>query len=260
MGDFFSPQEITPKAYQPGVGMGTTTDVLSQIMSTLGYNPGQKNINPLMSNPFSSLFSTPGKDGAPPMNTLDFMTQMAGGGGAATPVSALPAWQAMVDAQQRNLSSGAADLSSLFSTSGARFSSDFGNAATDYMTQARLGQNALLGQMQLPALLQSQQISANAGMQLPGTMLQGNQFGFNALMNQLGGLQGAATWTPQYYMPQYKPSGFSQLMGGIGSGLGMLSGFGGIGGIGKLLGIGGGAAAGAGSAGLAEAADGLSFI
>lgn len=169
-----------------GMGQGAPGGAGGALNPFMVGGPGSGGSPAAGGQPFSGLFSQQsagGGGGASGGMPIGYMQQMAGGGGAATPVSALPAWQAMVAAQQRNISEGSANLASQFNTSGDRFSTDYGNAATDYQLQATLGQNALLGQMQLPALLQSQQLQAGAGTQLgqmqygAGQQLAGEQFG-----------------------------------------------------------------------------------
>lgn len=64
----------------------------------------------------------------------------------------MPAWQAMVEAQERNLDRRYADLQESFNVSGNRASTPFGQAAVDFQTQAGLEQNALLAQMTQQAL------------------------------------------------------------------------------------------------------------
>jgi len=63
------------------------------------------------------------------------------------PVNAMPAWQSYVNAMQRNIGEGAANLQELFNSGGTGLSTSFGNASVDYMTQANAQQNALLAQM-----------------------------------------------------------------------------------------------------------------
>jgi hypothetical protein len=91
----------------------------------------------------------------------------------------------MVDAMQRNVQRGGADLQARFAASGGRFSSDFGTAATDYYNQANLNQNSLLGQMQLSSL-ESAANRNQAGISQLSTQ------DFQSLMQASGGnIQGA---------------------------------------------------------------------
>jgi hypothetical protein len=93
--------------------------------------------------------------------------------GRGNPIDQTPAWQAMVAAQQRNIDEGRAALQAQFDVSGNRFSTAFGTAATDYENQARLNQNALLGQMTAQAGENAQQRMLSAAGQL-------GQFGYGA--------------------------------------------------------------------------------
>jgi len=68
------------------------------------------------------------------------------------PVNVIPAWQSMVDAQERNLGKGAANLREQFGFSGNLKGSPFGQAMVDYETQARKDQNATLGELNVAAL------------------------------------------------------------------------------------------------------------
>ena len=101
-----------------------------------------------------------------PLNSVDQMLQQfysTGTGGptgtgtlaseAATgnPTDVGPAWQAMVDAQQRNIAQQGANLREQFAFGGDLKSSPFGQAATDFYSQTAKDQNALLGQMQQQA-------------------------------------------------------------------------------------------------------------
>lgn len=116
------------------------------------------------------------------------------------PVNALPAWQAMIDAQQRQQGRGFANLQASFAGSGNRFSTDFGNAATDYWTQAMKDQNSLLGQMTYQSLndamgrnLQASSLLGQQGFQGASQLsnqgfqsqMQGGQYGFLAQQGDL---------------------------------------------------------------------------
>jgi hypothetical protein len=75
------------------------------------------------------------------------------GGGS---IDQLPAWNAMVEAQQRNIDRNMAQLEESMNASGNRFSTSFGNAANDYLTQTTRDQNAQLLAAQTQALEQMQ--------------------------------------------------------------------------------------------------------
>lgn len=142
---------------RPGAGTGNPF--------VTGAPPSGPPITPAVPPPNSPAFSftgsTPGAaapgfpsgpDSAMASNAADalgYLRGIAQNGGY--PTDAGPAWQAMVDAQQRQLQRNFADLQESFNVSGGRFSSDFGTAATDYWNQANLQQNALLAQMTFQA-------------------------------------------------------------------------------------------------------------
>lgn len=112
------------------------------------------------------------------------------------PTDALPAWQAMVDAQQRNQQQRFADLTSAFGVSGNRFSTAFGDAAADYWNQAGRDQNALLGQMSLASMEAGRGRQFGAAQQLGSQAFQGasqlSSQDFQSLMQQMGMNFGAA--------------------------------------------------------------------
>lgn len=68
------------------------------------------------------------------------------------PVTALPAWQAMIAAQQRNIGQNAAQLREQFSGQGARYGSGIQNTMQDFFAQTGLQQNALLADQTRQAL------------------------------------------------------------------------------------------------------------
>jgi hypothetical protein len=104
-------------------------------------------------------------------------------------VTALPPWQAMVEAQQRNIDRRFGDLTEAFGASGNRFSTSFGQAATDFQTQAAADQNAMLAQMQFAAMTDQERRGLTAAQQLGqlgyGGVEQLSGQNFNALMNQM---------------------------------------------------------------------------
>lgn len=139
-----------------------------------------------LTNPLSQTFM-----GAAP--TQAGLNQMLATGGG--PINQLPAWQAMVGAQQRNIQEGAANLAEQFGTSDNRFSSSYGTAMTDYLTQTQLGQNALLGQMTATAGENAQQrlLSAAGTLGQMGYGAGGQMAGIGAgAASQLGGLSAGA--------------------------------------------------------------------
>jgi hypothetical protein len=68
------------------------------------------------------------------------------------PISWEPAWESMKIAQERGVKKGAADLGEYFNTMGGRFSTAYGNAMGDYMSQTVKDQNAALGMLETQAL------------------------------------------------------------------------------------------------------------
>ena len=112
------------------------------------------------------------------------------------PTSSLPAWQAMVDAQERNIDRRRADLNEQFNVSGNRFSTAFGDAAVDFETQSAKDQNALLAQMEMASLEAGRGRQAGAAGQLAGQGYGGasqlSSQNFQALMQQMNQSYGAA--------------------------------------------------------------------
>jgi hypothetical protein len=94
---------------------------------------------------------------------LSYLQNIAGGTGAGAPVNATSQWQTMVDAMQRRTQENAAQVAEQFNVGGNRFSSAFGTGMSDYWNQANLQQQGLLAQMQLPAMMQAQQLQVGAG-------------------------------------------------------------------------------------------------
>lgn len=136
------------------------------------------------------------------------------------PTQVTPAWTSMVDAMQRNIQRGAANLEEQFGVSGNRFSTSFGTAATDYQTQTQKDQNSLLAQMTLSSDEAAKQRMLSAATSLGGygygatsqlasqdfnsQMLQQQQAlqaalalgsGSSAALNQLSGLGSSAANT-----------------------------------------------------------------
>lgn len=117
------------------------------------------------------LFLTGSQSSIPGLNE---MGQMAKTG---MPTDEGPAWQSMIDAQQKNIKQNLGNIREQFAFGGALKSSPFGGAVNDYMTQTNLDQNSLLAQMHMQA-----QESAR-----------GRQMGAGEFMGQLGGQMGEMT-------------------------------------------------------------------
>lgn len=105
------------------------------------------------------------------------------------PTDVLPAWDAMVAAQQRNIDRKFADLQEAFNVTGNRFSTPFGQAAVDYQTQAALDQNSLLAQMALGSMESGRNRQFSAANQLAnlayGGISQLSGQDFQSAMNQM---------------------------------------------------------------------------
>lgn len=141
----------------------------------------------------------------------DYQRQLVQSGGS--PVDQTAAWQAMVAAEQRNNQEAQANTAEQYNVSGNRFSSTFGNAMTDLVSQQTKDQNANLTAAQAQALenaanrqysgaqnltqstyqnqqfntsadLQAQQANQNAGLQMNSLGLQGSAQSLQSLMQQ----------------------------------------------------------------------------
>jgi hypothetical protein len=144
--------------------------------------------------------------------TMPGASQLAQMAQTGNPISALPEWQQMLQAQQRNIGENQANLKEQFAFAGDLQSSPFGTAMTDYMTQTTRDQNALLAQMQTQALESAMGREMGAGMGLQQEAGAESQF-----LQQL--LSGGAFASPELFNKP-KTSGLGGLLGGIGSLLG----------------------------------------
>lgn len=144
------------------------------------------------------------------------------------PISALPEWQKMIEAQQRGIGENAANLKEQFAFMGDLASSPFGTAMGDYFTQTSKDQNALLAQLETQAMENAMGRKLTASQDITGMAGAESQF-----LDQL--FQGSALASPNMF--QKKAGG--SLLGGIGSLLGGLGSLGGAaadaGGIGALF-------------------------
>jgi hypothetical protein len=118
-------------------------------------------------------------------------------GGQGNPINQLPAWQAMVGAQQQNIAQGANALAEQFNGSDNRFSTAFGTAAQQYQNQAVANQNAQLGQMTATAQQQAQNNLLQASSSLGGLGLgaagqeSAQQYGAGSYLAGLGSQAGS---------------------------------------------------------------------
>lgn len=154
--------------------------------------------------------TAPGQLNAPADPTLTGLENFYQGGQSSMPgantlatianqgISALPEWQAMVQAMGQNTSQNQANLAEQFGSMGNLAGSPFGTAMSNYMQGVNANQNSLLGQLQQQNILQGQIPTAE------GLLSGGQQFGQYA--------QGLAQQNIQNMMneyirtsPQYNP-------------------------------------------------------
>jgi hypothetical protein len=125
------------------LGKGATPFNLSALLPSSGKatTPGSLTAPLTDINSMLQQFYKTGSGGPQGTDTLAGMAQTG------DPTDVGPAWQAMVDAQQRNIQRQGADLREQFAFGGDLKSSPFGQAATDFYSQTAKDQNALLAQM-----------------------------------------------------------------------------------------------------------------
>lgn len=134
---------------QGQVGQGATPYGGQAWLPSSGQTLGAGDLTAPLNEYLASLqnfFQTGQAGSMPGFGTLQQMSE------SGLPVDVLPAWQAMVQAQQRNIGQGAANLREQFAFAGNLAGSPFGTAEADYQNQAILQQNALLQQGQQQAL------------------------------------------------------------------------------------------------------------
>jgi hypothetical protein len=132
----------------------------SWLQSQLGQGATPFNLSAIL--PSSGQATAPGQLTAPNNQILQqLMSMFTGGpttipGGAGLqemsqtgdPISGLPEWQAMIEAQKRNIGQKEANLKENFAFAGNMASSPFGTAMSDFQSQSALDQNALLAQLE----------------------------------------------------------------------------------------------------------------
>jgi len=168
-------------------------DFLNQMMGQGG--GGQELFSKLM-----SFFST-GKGG--PTGT-DTLAQMSATG---MPINVTPEWQAMLDAQKRNIGQNEANLREQFAFGGDLKSSPFGQSMTDYMTQTTKDQNALLGQL-----------TAQAGEAAKGRQLGASEFTQDQAQKMMQNLYNMIFGASTTFQPAVDPSKGIGLAGGAAEG------------------------------------------
>jgi hypothetical protein len=157
-------------------------------------------------------FLTGGKSNIPGADSLTSMAQTG------NPISALPEWQKMIDAQQRGIGQGATNLKEQFAFMGDLASSPFATGMSDYFSQTTKDQNALLGQLDTQAMEAAMQRELAASQDITGMAGAESQF-----LNQL--FQGSALASPNIYGGKKGSSllgGIGSLLGGAGAGIGAL--------------------------------------
>lgn len=134
------------------VGEGATPFNLSTLLPSGGQaGAGEMTapLNELMS-AFQQFYLGQGGDtNIPGLGTLQDLSETG------LPIDQMPAWEAMVAAQGRNIDQQRAQLREQFAFTGNLEASPFGTAMTDFGTQTALDQNALLAQMTTQALEQA---------------------------------------------------------------------------------------------------------
>lgn len=144
---------------QSRIGKGASGFDLSTILPSSGQAtaPGQLNapLNDVMKNLMALFDPQSGSLGKLASNGID----------------ATPIWQKTVDAMQRQIAQGGANLKEQFNVEGGLASSPFGQAAVDYQTQSNKDLDSLLANMQFQGI--QDQLQASGQMQGAGQFLQG---------------------------------------------------------------------------------------
>lgn len=147
-------------------------------------------------------------------STTPGMNQLGGMAQTGDPISAMPEWQAMLQAQKQNIEQNQAGLKEQFGAAGELQSSPFGTAMSNYMQQTTKDQNAMLADLERQSMESAMQRQMQTGLGISGLAGGESQF-----LNQL--LSGGAFAAPGVSM-----KGQNSLIGGIGS---LVAGIGGMG-------------------------------
>jgi len=154
------------------------------------------------------------------------------------PISAMPAWQSMIDAQQQNIGRNQANLKEQFAFGGDLKSSPFGDAMQNFQSQTTLDQNSLLAQMMQQSMESAMGRKLTAAETLSGNELAAGQtldssaLGFTGQAQQSGEfqqtqmqnainmlmqmLQQGAYATPNVMQGQTASQTFGNIMAGLG--------------------------------------------
>lgn len=211
------------------VGQGATPFNLSAALPSGGVTaPGQLSapINPVLQQ--LADFYGGGETSIPGVGTMQELSKTG------APIDQLPAWQAMIEAQQRNIQQNEAGMREQFASMGNLRGSPYGQAEADYRMQTAKDQNAALlnATAQAQEAAQGRRLSASgalmngpAGVASLGEMLQGfDQASIDRLLQEfirtrpeyspyLNLLYGAATTFPPAMQPGSGGNGFLNAAG-----------------------------------------------
>lgn len=168
-GDFSVQQPIDPNLtgnlfgyLNSQIGKGVTPFDLSAILPSSGDTTQAGTLtapNNALIQMLQQFFQT-GKGGGP---GGDFLSQLAQGGApgagnqtlqniAQNGINAVPTWQTMVDAMQRQIQEGSTNLKEAFNVGGGLVGSPYGTALTDYTTQSNKDLNSILAQLEFQGI------------------------------------------------------------------------------------------------------------
>lgn len=199
---------------QPGQNINPGTN------PSLFTGAGGQQPTPITTSQPSPAGATPDQAMATLPGDLQYLRNTASTG---NPVNAMPAWQSMVDAMNRQNQINSANLNEQFNTSGNRFSTAYGTGMSDFWNQTGLNQNALLGQMTMQSSTDAANRMLQAGGQLGGiganalSQLSSQDYGSQMLQQQqqlqaaLAMLQSGGAAANQ--LAGYSASGTQQLGG-----------------------------------------------
>ena len=206
---------------------------------------GEQPINPSLTGTWDQFLKSQIGQGVQANPLLQQLLSFFGGGQSSLPgagilstianqgISALPEWQSMIAAQQRNIGENQANLKEQFAFGGGLAGSPFGTAMSDYMSQTSKDQNALLGQLQQQNILQGQIPVAQGLMQ----GAQGLGMYGQSLLPQNNPLNQLIAQQADTFQPLYNTKKGGGVLGGL------LPSLAGAAGGGIAAGIGGGGAA-----------------
>jgi len=186
-----------------------TQNLAYYLQSQIGQGTGA---NPLLSQLMQFFQTGQGGQNVPGASTLSTIANQG--------ISALPEWQAMINAQQQNIGQNEANLREQFASMGGLAGSPFGTAMSNYASQTTADQNALLGQLQQQNILQGQLPAASS---LFGGATQMGQFG-QSLLPQYNPLNQEIYGLGTTFAPVLSKGSGAGATGGLLSGIGGLLG------------------------------------